>query len=87
MQRIQATRGNDYVFVYSAEGKAFTVVMGKIQGTKLNVYWYNPRNGKATELRTVENTGKRKFTPPSSGYGNDWVLVIDDASKYVNVLK
>jgi hypothetical protein len=87
MQRIQATRGNDYVFVYSAEGKAFTVVMGKIQGTKLNVYWYNPRNGKATELRTVENTGKRKFTPPSSGYGNDWVLVIDAASKYVNVLK
>jgi hypothetical protein len=23
----------------------------------------------------------RKFKPPSSGRGNDWILVLDDASK------
>jgi hypothetical protein len=31
--RIQATRGNDYLFVYTAQGKPFTVNMGKISGT------------------------------------------------------
>ena len=31
-ERIQATRGKDYVFVYSAAGKPFTVVIGKDNG-------------------------------------------------------
>ena len=43
--RIQATRGVDYIFIYSAAGNPFTVVLGKIKGEKLNVYWFDPRNG------------------------------------------
>ncbi len=46
-ERIQATRGKDYMFIYSAAGKPFTVVLGKIRGNRLNVYWINPRNGSA----------------------------------------
>jgi hypothetical protein len=82
MQRIQATRGNDYLFVYSAEGKPFTVFMGKIHGAKLRAYWYDPRSGKTTDVGVTSNTGKKLFTPPGSGYGNDWVLVLDDMEKY-----
>jgi hypothetical protein len=33
-ERIQATRGKDYLFVYSAAGKPFTVVLEKITGKK-----------------------------------------------------
>ena len=80
-ERIQATRGNDYIFVYSSAGKPFTVNLGKISGTTLNAFWYEPKTGKSKEMTTFGNKGIKQFTPPSIGYGNDWVLVIDDASK------
>jgi hypothetical protein len=35
-ERIQATRGKDYIFIYSAWGKPFTVVASKIEGSQLN---------------------------------------------------
>src|SRR5205085_421542 len=43
--RIQATRGEDYLFVYSTLGKPFTVNLGKISGKRLKGYWYDPRTG------------------------------------------
>ena len=79
--RIQATRGNDYLFVYTAAGKPFTVLLGKIKGAMLKAYWYDPRNGKTTAMGTIKNAGTKYCTPPSTGYGNDWVLVMDDAAK------
>ena len=79
-ERIQATRGDDYIFVYTAAGKAFTVMPAVIKASKLNAYWYNPRDGKVTNIGMIENA-THKFTPPSTGYGKDWVLVLDDASK------
>lgn len=80
-ERIQATRGNDYAFIYTAAGKSFTVNLGKISGTKLNVSWFNPRNGEVKGSEQVNNKGQQKFTPPSAGYGHDWVLILDDAVK------
>jgi hypothetical protein len=79
-ERIQATRGSDYIFVYTAAGKPFTVIPTKIKAAQLIAYWYNPRDGKVTNIGTIPNSQK-KFTPPSKGYGQDWVLVLDDASK------
>ncbi|HET7001142.1 MAG TPA: glycoside hydrolase family 140 protein, partial [Puia sp.] len=80
-ERIQATRGMDYIFIYSAAGKPFTVVMGKIEGKTLNVSWFNPRNGSVSKDPQVGNTGNIQFKPPTSGYGQDWVLILDDATK------
>ncbi|MGZ5135401.1 MAG: putative collagen-binding domain-containing protein, partial [Flavitalea sp.] len=79
--RIQATRGKDYLFVYTAAGKPFTVVMGKINGSSLSGYWFDPRTGNTTDLGSIANTGTKQFIPPSTGYGKDWVLVLDDAAK------
>jgi hypothetical protein len=78
---IQATRGNDYIFVYSSQGKKFTVNTGTISGQEINSYWYNPKNGEVKEIGKSPKKVQQEFTPPSSGYGKDWVLVIDDASK------
>lgn len=86
-ERIQATRGNDYLFVYSAAGKSFTVNLGKISGSKVNAYWYNPRNGETTKPELVNNKGQQKFSPPTGGYGNDWILVMDDISKKYEIVK
>ena len=80
-ERIQATRGNDYAFIYTAAGKSFTVNLGNISGSKLNTSWFNPRNGELKQSEQVMNKGEKKFTPPSAGYGQDWVLILDNAVK------
>ncbi|MBN2764079.1 MAG: DUF4038 domain-containing protein [Bacteroidales bacterium] len=38
-------------------------------------------DGKSTLIDTFPGTGTRRFTPPSNGRGNDWILVLDDTSK------
>jgi Protein of unknown function (DUF4038)/Putative collagen-binding domain of a collagenase len=80
-ERIQATRGSDYAFIYAATGKSFTVNLGKISGTTLNAYWFDTRKGEVKVLEKLENKGTKSFTPPSTGYAQDWILVLDDAAK------
>jgi hypothetical protein len=84
-ERIQATRGRDYAYVYTAAGKPFTVHLGKINGTTLSAGWYDPRTGKYEAAGTTENKGDKLFTPPSGGYGKDWVLVLQDSSREVQL--
>jgi len=86
-ERVQATRGEDYAFIYTAAGKSFTAINGKIKGGTLHAYWYNPRNGKTTEIGNIPNSGNKKFIPPSTGYGQDWVLVLDDAASDYKLLQ
>ena len=76
-QRVQATRGKDYAFIYTAYGKPFTLNPGKIAGKTLRAQWYNPRTGESTDAGEIENSKKHVFTPPTTGYGHDWVLVLD----------
>ncbi len=76
-ERIQATRGKNYAFVYSAAGRAFTVNMGKITGKTVKTAWFKPRTGETKDNGSVPNAGQQKFTPPASGYGQDWVLILD----------
>ncbi|MBA4058272.1 MAG: hypothetical protein C0490_26380, partial [Marivirga sp.] len=78
---IQATRGNDYMFVYSSQGKPFTVNTSRISGNEIIGYWYNPRNGEAKDAGKFSKKTQQEFIPPTSGYGQDWVLVVDDLSK------
>ncbi len=53
----------------------------KISGKEIVAYWYNPRNGEAKEIGKFEKKPQQEFIPPSTGYGQDWVLVIDDSSQ------
>lgn len=79
---IAATRGDGYAFIYSGQGRAFTVNLGRISGGRVTAWWFNPRNGAAEKIDTFENKGTREFTPhPHSGFGTDYVLVLDDAAK------
>jgi len=80
-ERIQATRGRDYMLVYSAAGIPFTLVLNKINGKRLNQYWLNPRDGSVIREQPIENKGTHFSRPPKSGYGQDWVLVLEDADK------
>jgi hypothetical protein len=79
--RIQATRGKDYLFVYTTQGKPVTLNMGKISGKEVIAFWYNPKNGESKDIGRFPNNGQQVFTPSGIGYGDDWVLVIDDATR------
>lgn len=80
-ERIQATRGKDYIFIYSAAGLPFTVLPQKISGSLLSVSWYNPKDGTTKQGGTVDNNKENLFRPPSNGYGHDWVLILDTSKK------
>jgi hypothetical protein len=80
---IQATRDErgSYAMLYlPAAGQTVTVDTSKLSGKHLRVWWYDPRTGKATELRGKFPTeGRLEFTSPTPG--PDWVLVLDDATR------
>jgi Protein of unknown function (DUF4038)/Putative collagen-binding domain of a collagenase len=79
---IAATRGDGYAFIYFPTGKPAEVEIEKIGNAAIHVTWYDPRTGGVRDAGVVEAKTPTKFTPPGSpGRGNDWVLVLDDASK------
>ena len=80
-ERVQATRGSDYAFVYSAAGKPFTVNLGRLGGRRLRAAWFDPRNGESALVGSFENVGARRFVPPSRGRGQDWVLLLDSVDR------
>ncbi|MBN2513815.1 MAG: glycoside hydrolase family 140 protein [Sedimentisphaerales bacterium] len=81
-RHLQATRGGDYLMVYTPYGDTVQVDDGTISGTKRKVWWYNPRDGGAELIGEFGRGEKLQFDPPGeSQRGNDWVLVMDDADK------
>jgi hypothetical protein len=78
---VVATRGDGYVFVYFPTGWSADIRLDKIGAKTLNAIWFDPRKGETKLFETIPGTGIRKFTPPTSGRGNDWVLILDDTSK------
>ncbi len=79
---LQATRGEDYLFVYTGNGRTFDVNMGRIGGSQVDAWWFNPRDGSTQLIGTYTNTGTRSFDPPGGqSFGNDWVLVLDNTSR------
>lgn len=81
-ERVLVTRGKDFLFAYTYTGRDFKIKMGGISGSRVNAWWFDPRTGKATKSGAHSNTGLVSFNPPGDrANGNDWVLVLDDASK------
>ncbi len=78
---IVASRGDGYAFIYFPTGWEAEIMLDKIEATSLTAYWFNPRTGEAKLLGTFPGSGSKKFTPPSNGRGNDWILVLDNSEK------
>ncbi|MFT2008322.1 glycoside hydrolase family 140 protein [Pontibacter sp. 13R65] len=84
-ERVQATRGTDYAFIYSAAGLPFELNMGKISGRKVTASWFDPRTGHIQKAGTYKNKATVRFSPPAQEAGQDWVLMLDDASRKLPV--
>lgn len=73
-----------FAFVYSTNGRSFTVDMTKISGTTAETMWFDPRTGETTNIGEFSTTGTQLFNPPGSPSsfsdinGNDYILVLDD---------
>jgi hypothetical protein len=73
-----ATRGENYAFIYTYNGKTINVNMGKIKGTKVKASWFSPRDGSTKEIGSFDNKGVLSFDAPGEQEnGNDWVLLLD----------
>jgi hypothetical protein len=77
-ERLLATRGRNYVLVYTYTGRLIPVQMGKITGKKVKASWFKPADGTTTQIGIFDNTGTHEFDPPGEPTnGNDWVLILD----------
>ena len=79
-------KNGNYALVYSPVGEDILVDLRMITGKVVNTWWYNPRNGKAYFNGKFNSSEIMYFNPPGKPNkeydinGNDWVLVIDNAS-------
>lgn len=70
-----------YIMLYIPEGKTITVNTAFIPSKKIKVTWFNPKTGKSENSKTISNKQQISFTTPTTGKGNDWVLIIDNAKE------
>ena len=70
----------NYAMIYLPVGRPVTVNASIMSGKQMNSYWYDPKNGTVTVNSPMLKSSSMTFTPPSEGFGNDWVLFIEDAS-------
>jgi hypothetical protein len=80
---VLAARAEDgsFAVAYLPRGGTIGVRMEKLSGKRAKARWFDPRDGAWRDLEDSPTTGVREFTTPSKGDREDWVLVLDDASK------
>jgi len=84
---IRAAVANDgsFLIAYLAVGQPVKIVMKKIKADNVKATWFNPREGATIPAGECPSIGIVNFTPPTSGLNNDWVLVLDDSSKFTDL--
>jgi hypothetical protein len=78
---VTATKGEGYAFIYFPTGWTADVRMEKLEAETIIASWYDPRTGETKPAGSYPGKGTKSFTPPSTGRGNDWILILDDAAK------
>lgn len=72
------SRSGDYAFFYFPTGKSIRLDLSGLKNQKLRFSWYDPRTGVTLDYPIqIINPKLVPVTPPSSGRGNDWVLIVD----------
>ena len=79
--RTIATRGNDYLLVYTYTNQPMDIDLSKISGAKKNVWWYSPVDGSLEYAGEFDNKVQHFHYDSAYGAGNDRVLIAVDADK------
>ena len=79
--KVRGLRAGDhsFAFVYTPRGEPFTVDKNVIKAKRVKEIWYDPRYGVSYHIHTSDQWGYQTYTPPTSGRGHDWVLILEDA--------
>jgi hypothetical protein len=74
----RATRdaGGRYIMVYLPTGLPVDISMKSLSRPRAAIEWFNPREGSRQPAGIVDTRETRRFRPPTSGKGQDWVLMI-----------
>lgn len=78
--RIAATRGNDYLFVYNYSGKPMTVDLTRISGDIKNVWWLDPASGSLSYVGQYASQVTVFAHDSDDGNAADCVLIAVDAN-------
>jgi hypothetical protein len=84
---VYATRNEDgsYAMIYLPQNKPVSIDLSKISGSLKNSWWFDPRTGKSIQGKSIKGKSIQTFSPPKEG--QDWILIIDDASKNFLILE
>jgi len=80
--KIRAERADDgsFAFIYSPRGESFTVDKSRLKAARIKEIWFDPRYGASYHFHSTSNEGYQTYAPPTSGRGQDWVLILEDES-------
>ncbi len=81
--KIRAAMAADHSFaiIYSPRGEHFTIDQTRFPCLQVKEIWYDPRYGVAHHIHTGNSKGLQSYTPPTTGRGQDWLLIIEDAEQ------
>lgn len=76
-----ATRDSEgsYAMIYFPTGKSTVLDFSNLKGLNLVSWWFDPRTGNAFKGPSFDKSNYIKIEPPTSGKGQDWVLVVDNS--------
>lgn len=70
-----------YALVYTPKGESFTIDKSRIEGNHISESWFDPRYGVTYRIHSGDTKGIQTYTPPTSGRGQDWILIIENAAR------
>lgn len=71
----------DFLVAFLPVGGTLNVATGKLKAEKLRGWWFNPRQNTSQLIGTFSKKENTEFTSLAQGRNNDWVLVVEDATK------
>jgi hypothetical protein len=82
MNHISAIRDDkgSYAMIYLPLGGKTYLNLSSLSSAKLSTWWYDPRTGNSYTGENLEKSSRVAIEAPTTGKGNDWVLVIDSAT-------
>lgn len=63
-------------------GKPFTVNRAIIKADRVKEIWWDPRYGVAHHVHPSDNQALQPYVPPTSGRGQDWLILEDEAARF-----
>lgn len=80
--RASIAADGSFALIYLAKGQSIRVQPAGMAEETAMAWWFNPRDGSARRVGPISTRRIQRFTPPSSGIGNDWLLALDAEGRF-----